>query len=48
MIGDRTMAEALRIAESWLIRQGWRFSPADVAKHANDILRTLDPKGTGA
>lgn len=40
-MGDETAAEALRIAERHLIKQGWKFTPDDVAKLAAEILNTL-------
>lgn len=41
MMGDNTTAEALRIAERHLLKQGWKFTPKDVANLANEILSTL-------
>ena len=41
---DRTQAEALRIAEKWLLKQGWKFTPADVGKRAKEVLAALDAK----
>jgi hypothetical protein len=40
-LGDRSYAEALRIAEAHLIRQGWKFGPADVGRVAREILNGL-------
>lgn len=39
--GDRTKAEALRIAYDRLNKLGWRFSFADVGENANKILVAL-------
>lgn len=36
--GDKAQAEALRIAEDWLKKQGWKFSPSDVGTRAREIL----------
>lgn len=41
IMSDRTYAEALRIAENWLIHRGWKFTPADVGKRAREILVAL-------
>lgn len=38
---DEADAEALRVAERWLIKQGWKFTPADVGKRAAEILEAL-------
>ncbi len=38
-------AEALRIAERWLLKQGWKFTPAEVGRLAKDIL---DAMGEGS
>lgn len=35
-------AEALRIAEDWLKRQGWKFTPSDVGKRAREILDAME------
>lgn len=35
-------AEALRIAERWLIKQGWKFTPAEVGTRAKEILAALE------
>lgn len=40
--GDNAMAEALRIAEDWLKRQGWKFSPSDVGTRAREILDAME------
>jgi hypothetical protein len=42
-MGDETTAEALRIAERWLIKQGWKFTPEDVAARAKKMLDALSP-----
>ena len=39
--GDRTTAEALRIAEDHLKRLGWKFTPADVGRRAREIIEAL-------
>lgn len=39
--GDRTKAEALRIAYDRLDKLGWRFSFADVGTNAKAILAAL-------
>lgn len=39
----RVQAEALRVAERWLLKQGWGFTPADVGKRAREILEALKP-----
>ncbi|WPZ13204.1 hypothetical protein T8J41_13670 [Nitratireductor rhodophyticola] len=39
--GDRTQAEALRIAEDHLRRLGWKFTPADVGRRAREIIEAL-------
>lgn len=39
-----SQAEALRIAERWLIKQGWKFTPADVGTRASEILSALISK----
>lgn len=39
--GDAAQAEALRIAEDWLKKQGWKFTPADIGKRAREILSAL-------
>ena len=43
---DRTQAEALRIAERWLLKQGWKFTPTDVGTRAKELLVALaaEPK----
>lgn len=38
---DEAAAEALRVAERWLIKQGWKFTPADVGTRAAEILKAL-------
>jgi hypothetical protein len=43
--GDATCAEALRIAERHLIKQGWKFTPLQVAKTAREIITALQSKG---
>jgi len=48
IMGDNTTAEALRIAERHLIKQGWKFTPKDVANLANEILKTLDARKDAA
>ncbi len=40
-VGDRTNAEALRIAHAILEKLGWRYSAADVGKTAAEILSAL-------
>lgn len=39
--GDKAQAEALRIAEDWLKKQGWGFKPADVGTRAREILDAM-------
>jgi hypothetical protein len=46
VIGDETHAEALRIAERYHLKQGWKFSPEQVAKTAQDIITALTSSGT--
>lgn len=41
VVGDETYAEALRIAERHLVKQGWKFTPAQVAETAREIISTL-------
>lgn len=43
--GDEAQAMAMRIAEDWLKRQGWKFTPADVGKKAREILDAMSPAG---
>ncbi|APY14276.1 hypothetical protein BKD02_08370 [Brucella sp. 09RB8910] len=45
--GDRTKAEALRIAYDRLNKLGWRYSFADVGKSANEILASLAASALG-
>ena len=45
--GDRTKAEALRIAYDRLNKLGWRYSFADVGKSANEILSTIAASALG-
>ena len=45
--GDMAIAEALRIAEDWLKRQGWRFTPSDVGQKAREILDAVSDTGHG-
>lgn len=40
-VGDRTTAEALRIAEAMLVREGWRFGSAEVGKRAKEIIEAM-------
>ena len=42
-MSDRSQAEAMRIAERWLLKQGWRFTPADVGVRAKEILDAMKP-----
>lgn len=44
-IGDETHAEALRIAERHLTRQGWKFTPVQVAETARQIIAALTIRG---
>lgn len=37
-------AEALRVAERWLVKHGWRFTPADVGKRAREVLDAMAPE----
>lgn len=46
VIGDETHAEALRIAERHLIKMGWKFTPAQVATTAKEIISALAPTDT--
>jgi hypothetical protein len=46
-MGDETTAEALRIAERHLVKQGWKFTPKDVAQLAAEILATLKEATNG-
>lgn len=39
--GDRTQAEALRIAEAHLKSKGWKFLPSDVGKTAAEIVTAM-------
>ncbi|MDH7786389.1 hypothetical protein QBD01_002410 [Ochrobactrum sp. 19YEA23] len=45
--GDRTKAEALRIAYDRLNKLGWRYSFADVGASANEILSSLKSSALG-
>lgn len=45
VIGDETHAEALRIAERHLMKMGWKFTPAQVAKTAREIIDALTATG---
>lgn len=45
VFGDETHAEALRIAERHLLKQGWKFTPVDVANTAREIIETLSKEG---
>lgn len=47
VIGDETMAEALRIAERHLIKMGWKFTPDDVALAARKMTAVLVSKWGG-
>jgi len=38
---DKTKAEALRIAERWLISKGSKFTPSDVGRVATEILNAM-------
>jgi hypothetical protein len=38
---DRAAEEAIRAAERWLIKQGWKYTPADVGKRAREILEAM-------
>lgn len=42
---DRSIAAALQIAYQNLLRLGWKFSAADVGKHAREILNAFDANG---
>jgi hypothetical protein len=33
--------EAIRAAERWLVKQGWRYTPADVGARAKQILEAM-------
>jgi hypothetical protein len=46
VIGDETHAEALRIAERHLVKQGWKFTPAQVGETASVIISALTAGGT--
>jgi len=48
VIGDETHAEALRIAERHLIKQGWKFTPVQVAQTAREMIAALTASGTSA
>jgi len=39
--GDRTQAEALRLAREYLEKMGWRYTPKDIGKTARSILSAL-------
>lgn len=45
VFGDETHAEALRIAERHLLKQGWKFTPVDVAKTARGLIEALFKEG---
>lgn len=45
--GDRTKAEALRIAYDRLNKLGWRYSFTDIGVSANAILSTLAASALG-
>ncbi len=40
-MGDKTKAEALRIAEQWFISRGWKFTPSDIGRVAAEILKAM-------
>lgn len=44
VLGDETHAEALRISERYLIKQGWKFTPEQVAENARQMVEALKPK----
>ena len=33
--------EAIRSAERWLVKQGWKYTPADVGARAKQILEAM-------
>lgn len=39
--GDKAQAEALRIADEWLRRQGWKFTPQDIGETDREIIEAL-------
>jgi uncharacterized protein (DUF169 family) len=41
-MNDKTKAEALRIAEAYLIRMGWRFEPEVIGRKAAEIINSLE------
>lgn len=45
VFGDETHAEALRIAERHLLKQGWKFTPVDVANTARGLIEALFKEG---
>ncbi len=42
MAGDQTTAEALRLAEAHLEKQGWKYTPRDIDALARSILDALE------
>lgn len=38
---DGAADEAIRAAERWLIKQGWKYTPEDVGKRAREILQAM-------
>ena len=42
MSGDRTQAEALRLAKAYLEKMGWKYDAAKIGATAREILNGLD------
>lgn len=43
-MGDRTTAEALRLAKAHLEKMGWKYTPEDIGKTARAIIAAVNSK----
>lgn len=43
-MGDRTTAEALRLAKAHLEKMGWKYSPKDIGTTAREIIDAVAQK----
>lgn len=44
-MGDRTTAEALRLAKAYLEKKGWKYSAEDIGITARAIIDAVAVKG---